>query len=64
MRVYTLLIQGLAASLRVSDALSMINGICQVGVSPSEEVSCHCLSKVFCLSSMIILHLAKIGLYS
>lgn len=37
-RVYTSLIQGLAASLRVSDALRMINSICQVGVSPGEEV--------------------------
>lgn len=37
-RVYTLLIQGLAASLRVSDALSVVKYICEVGVSPSEEV--------------------------
>ncbi|PON69014.1 Pentatricopeptide repeat [Trema orientale] len=37
-RVYTSLVQGLAASLRVSDALRMINNICQVGVSPAEEV--------------------------
>ncbi|XP_022136768.1 uncharacterized protein LOC111008391 isoform X2 [Momordica charantia] len=36
--VYTLLIQGLAASLRVSDALRMIEIICRVGVSPAEEV--------------------------
>lgn len=37
-RVYTSLIQGLAASLRVSDALRMISNICHVGVSPGEEV--------------------------
>lgn len=37
-RVYTSLVQGLAASLRVSDALRIINNICQVGVSPAEEV--------------------------
>ncbi|GAU32601.1 hypothetical protein TSUD_71490 [Trifolium subterraneum] len=37
-RVYTSLIQGLAASLRVSDALSVVKYICEVGVSPSEEV--------------------------
>ncbi|MCI07728.1 pentatricopeptide repeat-containing protein, partial [Trifolium medium] len=37
-RVYTLLVQGLAASLRVSDALSVVKYICEVGVSPSEEV--------------------------
>ncbi|XP_061361039.1 uncharacterized protein LOC133304967 isoform X2 [Gastrolobium bilobum] len=36
--VYTLLIQGLAASLRVSDALKVIKYICEVGVSPGEEV--------------------------
>lgn len=37
-RVYTSLILGLAASLRVSDALRMINNVCRVGVSPAEEV--------------------------
>jgi pentatricopeptide repeat protein len=36
--VYTTLVQGLAASLRVSDALRIIEDICQVGVSPGEEV--------------------------
>jgi pentatricopeptide repeat protein len=36
--VYTSLVQGLAASLRVSDALRIIEDICQVGVSPGEEV--------------------------
>ncbi|KAL2342672.1 hypothetical protein Fmac_003957 [Flemingia macrophylla] len=36
--VYTLLIQGLAAVLRVSDALRVIKYICEVGVSPGEEV--------------------------
>ncbi|XP_048141206.1 uncharacterized protein LOC115740760 isoform X3 [Rhodamnia argentea] len=35
--VYTLLVHGLAASLRVSDALSVIDIICQVGVSPGVE---------------------------
>ena len=37
-RVYTSLVRGLAASLRVSDALRMIADICRVGVSPGEEV--------------------------
>jgi pentatricopeptide repeat protein len=36
--VYTSLIRGLAASLRVSDALRIIEDICQMGVSPGEEV--------------------------
>ncbi|XP_020223724.1 uncharacterized protein LOC109805873 isoform X1 [Cajanus cajan] len=36
--VYMLLIQGLAAVLRVSDALRVIKYICEVGVSPGEEV--------------------------
>ncbi|KAF7828135.1 PPR superfamily protein [Senna tora] len=36
--VYTLLIQGLASSLRVSDALRVIEYICEVAVSPGEEV--------------------------
>ncbi|XP_022736351.1 uncharacterized protein LOC111289507 isoform X3 [Durio zibethinus] len=36
--IYTTLVQGLAASLRVSDALRMIDDICRVGVSPAEEV--------------------------
>ncbi|XP_021894812.1 uncharacterized protein LOC110812359 isoform X2 [Carica papaya] len=36
--VYTTLVQGLAASLRVSDALRLIDDICRVGVSPGEEV--------------------------
>ncbi|XP_027339779.1 uncharacterized protein LOC113853557 isoform X2 [Abrus precatorius] len=36
--VYTLLIQGLAASLRVSDSLKVIKYICEVGVSTGEEV--------------------------
>lgn len=35
---YTLLVKGLAASLRVSDALRMVDSVCRVGVSPSEEV--------------------------
>lgn len=36
--VYASLVQGLAASLRVSDALRIIEDICQAGVSPGEEV--------------------------
>ncbi|KAL5750179.1 hypothetical protein ACOSP7_024782 [Xanthoceras sorbifolium] len=36
--VYTSLVQGLAASLKVSDALRLIDYICRVGVSPGEEV--------------------------
>ncbi|KAL3499220.1 hypothetical protein ACH5RR_038313 [Cinchona calisaya] len=35
---YILLVQGLASSLRVSDALRVINSVCRVRVSPSEEV--------------------------
>ncbi|KAJ6307989.1 hypothetical protein OIU76_017715 [Salix suchowensis] len=35
--VYNSLVQGLAAALKVSDALKMIDYICRVGVSPSEE---------------------------
>ncbi|GMJ06200.1 hypothetical protein like AT1G64430 [Hibiscus trionum] len=36
--IYTTLVQGLAALVRVSDALRIIDDICRVGVSPSEEV--------------------------
>eukprot|EP00257_Ricinus_communis_P013586 XP_015571057.1 uncharacterized protein LOC8288044 isoform X2 [Ricinus communis] len=36
--VYTLLVQGLASALKVSDALKTIDYICRVGVSPGEEV--------------------------
>ncbi|MED6132010.1 hypothetical protein PIB30_015373 [Stylosanthes scabra] len=36
--VYTVLIQGLAGSLRVSDALRVLKYISEVGVSPGEEV--------------------------
>ncbi|EYU23332.1 hypothetical protein MIMGU_mgv1a003293mg [Erythranthe guttata] len=35
---YILLVKGLAASLKVSDALRMIDCVCRVGVSPGEEV--------------------------
>ncbi|KAI8569786.1 hypothetical protein RHMOL_Rhmol02G0304400 [Rhododendron molle] len=35
---YTLLVEGLAASLRVSDALKMIGAVSRIGVSPGEEV--------------------------
>lgn len=38
MSVYTTLIEGLASSLKVSDALKMIDYISRVGVSPGEEV--------------------------
>lgn len=36
--VYTLLVQALASSLRVSDSLRIVDEICRVGVSPGEEV--------------------------
>ncbi|CAG7861109.1 unnamed protein product [Brassica rapa] len=36
--VYTMLVNGLAASLRVSDSLKIIRDICRVGISPAEEV--------------------------
>ncbi|ESQ28904.1 hypothetical protein EUTSA_v10023389mg [Eutrema salsugineum] len=36
--VYTMLVNGLAASLRVSDSLTIIRDICRVGISPAEEV--------------------------
>ncbi|KAK3228069.1 hypothetical protein Dsin_007931 [Dipteronia sinensis] len=40
-RDHTSLVQGLAALLKVSDALRLIDYICRVGVSPGEEiVSC------------------------
>ncbi|KAF3448712.1 hypothetical protein FNV43_RR09425 [Rhamnella rubrinervis] len=56
-RVYISLIRGLAASLRVSDALRMINNICQVGVSPGEEVP---FGKVVrCPSCMIAIAVAQ-----
>ncbi|KAE8662067.1 Nucleoside diphosphate kinase IV [Hibiscus syriacus] len=35
--IYTTLVQGLAALVRVSDALRIIDDVCRVGVSPSEE---------------------------
>lgn len=35
---YALLVKGLAALLRVSDALRIIDCVCRVGVSPGEEV--------------------------
>ncbi|KAJ0971733.1 hypothetical protein J5N97_019692 [Dioscorea zingiberensis] len=37
-QTYALLIRGLAASLRVPDAIRMINYVCNVGVSSEEEV--------------------------
>lgn len=55
--VYASLILGLAASLRVSDALKMINNICRVGVSPAEEVP---FGKVVrCPSCMIAVAVAQ-----
>ncbi|KAK6935527.1 hypothetical protein RJ641_035682, partial [Dillenia turbinata] len=36
--IYTSLVRGLAASLRVSDAIRVIAAVCRVGVSPGEEV--------------------------
>lgn len=36
--IYTTLVLGLAASLRVSDALRMVSDICRVGASPGDEV--------------------------
>lgn len=36
--VYTSLVNGLASSLKVSDALKLIDDICKMGVSPGEEV--------------------------
>ncbi|XP_068306752.1 uncharacterized protein [Pyrus communis] len=55
--VYTSLILGLAASLRVSDALRMINNVCRVGVSPAEEVP---FGKVVrCPSCMIAVAVAQ-----
>lgn len=38
LRIYTTLVLGLAASLRVSDALKIVSDICRVGASPGEEV--------------------------
>lgn len=35
---YALLVRGLAASLRVSDAIRTITNVCRVGVSSGEEV--------------------------
>ncbi|XP_050152083.1 uncharacterized protein LOC126626728 isoform X3 [Malus sylvestris] len=56
-RVYTSLILGLAASLRVSDAMRMINNVCRVGVSPAEEVP---FGKVVrCPSCMIAVAVAQ-----
>ncbi|KAK4601292.1 hypothetical protein RGQ29_010735 [Quercus rubra] len=55
--VYTSLIRGLAASLRVSDALKIIEDICQMGVSPAEEVP---FGKVVrCPSCMIAVAVAQ-----
>ncbi|KAI3468602.1 hypothetical protein Pfo_025265 [Paulownia fortunei] len=54
---YTLLVKGLAASLRVSDALRMIDCVCRVGVSPGEEVP---FGKVVrCPSCMIAVAVAQ-----
>ncbi|XP_051137640.1 uncharacterized protein LOC127255911 isoform X2 [Andrographis paniculata] len=54
---YTLLVRDLAASLRVSDALRMIDCVCRVGVSPGEEVP---FGKVVrCPSCMIAIAVAQ-----
>ncbi|GKF30445.1 hypothetical protein Tco_0100243, partial [Tanacetum coccineum] len=54
---HTLLVRGLAASLRVSDALSIIGTVCRVGVSPGEEVP---FGKIVrCPSCMIAVAVAK-----
>ena len=47
---YTLLVKGLAALLRVSDALRVVDCVCRVGVSPGEEVSIYHLFMTFLLS--------------
>lgn len=51
--VYTLLIQGLAAVLRVSDALRVIRYICEIGVSPGEEVR-FSIFKILCYAFGIV----------
>nr|XP_043607999.1 uncharacterized protein LOC122579828 [Erigeron canadensis] len=54
---YTLLVRGLAASLRVSDSLRIIANVCRVGVSPGEEVP---FGKVVrCPSCMIAVAVAQ-----
>ncbi|KAI3713526.1 hypothetical protein L1987_72104 [Smallanthus sonchifolius] len=54
---YTLLVRGLAASLRVSDALRIIVNVCRVGVSPGEEVPFGKIVK--CPSCMIAVAVAQ-----
>ncbi|KAM7525878.1 hypothetical protein LguiA_015780 [Lonicera macranthoides] len=55
---YTLLVQGLAASLKVSDALRIIANVCRVGVSPAEEVP---FGKIVrCPSCMIAIQLVLV----
>lgn len=46
---YTTLVIGLAASLRVSDALKIIEEICQVGLSHGEEVRVTLISLIMFL---------------
>ncbi|KAG6391451.1 hypothetical protein SASPL_149205 [Salvia splendens] len=54
---YTLLVKGLAALLRVSDALRVVDCVCRVGVSPGEEVP---FGKVVrCPSCMIAISVAQ-----
>ncbi|KAG5563465.1 hypothetical protein RHGRI_006031 [Rhododendron griersonianum] len=54
---YTLLVEGLAASLRVSDALKMIGAVSRIGVSPGEEVP---FGKIVrCPACMIAVSLTK-----
>lgn len=51
--VYTMLVNGLAASLRVSDSLKIIRDICRVGISPAEEVregrTSNCILALHCI---------------
>ncbi|XP_076885193.1 uncharacterized protein LOC143534636 [Bidens hawaiensis] len=54
---YTLLVRGLAASLRVSDVLRIIGNVCRVGVSPGEEVPFGKIVK--CPSCMIAVAVAQ-----
>ncbi|KAL5718753.1 hypothetical protein ACHQM5_011623 [Ranunculus cassubicifolius] len=55
--IYSLLIRGLAASLRVSDAIRIVFDVCQIGVYSGEEVS---FGKVVrCPSCMIAVAVAQ-----
>ncbi|KFK28400.1 hypothetical protein AALP_AA8G510100 [Arabis alpina] len=63
-KVYTMLVNGLAASLRVSDSLKIIRDICRVGISPAEEVSKqehHICTVVMFLSMVLSILLLRVG---